>query len=166
MAVPSPKPAGRAHGVSLAIPKPPGRAAKAAGPLALVTRDPAALLREWVDELGALDSELVEIRPKLKRVETLRALIRERFEAHPAQTGLDVRGARYLATLGPRAYQSTVDYAAVKKALGLKAYAEIAEPTLKALEAALAPDVLARVVSHGYTGARPVKTFQLSKAGR
>lgn len=119
-------------------------------------------MRQWIDELGALDRELTEVRPKLKRVEVLRDLIRERFAAKAAATGFDSRGERYLATLGPKAYQSSIDYEAVKKTIGLQAYAAIARPTLAELQKTLAPDVFARVVSHGFTGARPVKTFPLS----
>jgi hypothetical protein len=159
-----PKPAGRARSISTptSARKPAGRAAA----LALVPSDPAALLAQWVDELGRLEAELVEVRPRLRRVEVLRDLIRERFATEPPATAHETRGAAFLATLGPCAFQSSIDYDAAQKALGLKAYAAIARPTLKALEETLAPDVYARVVSYGYTGARPLKTFPLGdKAG-
>jgi hypothetical protein len=151
------KPAARATAA------PERKPAARASALRLVPSDPAALLAAWVDELGRLEAELVEVRPKLRRVEVLRELIRERYAETPPATAHETRGAEYLATLGPCAYQSTIDYAAVAKALGLKAYAAIARPTLKALEETLAPDVLARVVSYGYTGARPLKTFPLGE---
>jgi hypothetical protein len=139
-------------------PKKPPRSAA----LAIVSRDPAVLLAQHVDELGELEAELVPIRTKLRRVETLRELIRKHYEAEPAASGFETRGARYLATLGPCAWQSTVDYDAVRRAMGLKAYADLARPTLKALEETLAPDVLARVVTWDYKGARPLKTFALA----
>jgi hypothetical protein len=139
--------------------KPAGRATA----LALVPSDPNALLAAWVDELGRLEQDLVEVRPRLRRVEVLRDLIRERYAASPPATAHETRGAAFLATLGPCAFQSSIDYEAAQKALGLKAYAAIARPTLKALEETLAPDVLARVVSYGYTGARPLKTFPLGE---
>jgi hypothetical protein len=158
-----PKPAGRARSLStpaFAARKPAGRELK------IVPNDPSELLRQWVDELGRLEQELVEVRPRLRRVEVLRDLIRERFAGTPPATAHETRGAAFLATLGPCAFQSSIDYDAAQKALGLKAYAAIARPTLKALEETLAPDVLARVVSYGYTGARPLKTFPLGdKAG-
>ena len=47
--------------------------------------------------------------------------------------------------------------------MGLKAYAAIARPTLKDLEETLPPEVLARVVTYDYIGARPVKTFPIEK---
>jgi hypothetical protein len=162
---PVPKPAGRARSLStpaFTARKPAARATA----LALVPSDPAALLAQWVDELGRLEAELVEVRPRLRRVEVLRDLIRERYAREPPATAHETRGAAFLATLGPCAFQSSIDYEAAQKALGLKAYAAIARPTLKALEETLAPDVLARVVSYGYTGARPLKTFPLGdKAG-
>jgi len=150
------KPAAAETATAAARKKPARRA------LQLVSRDPAAQLAAWCDELGELDKELIEIRPKLRRVETLRALIRERFADRAAAEGIETRGARYLVTLGPRAYESAVDYEAVQKHMGLRDYAAIARPTLKALEEILPPDVLARVVTHDYRGARPVKTFELA----
>jgi hypothetical protein len=160
MPAPKPKPAVRAVVASEKTPtrKAPGRA----GGLKLVASDPAAQLAQWVDELGALEAELVEVRPRLRRVDVLRDLIRARYAAEPASTAHETRGAAFLATLGPCAYESTIDYEAVVKAIGLKAYAAIARPTLKTLAETLAPDVLARVVSYAYSGARPLKTFPLA----
>jgi hypothetical protein len=129
--------------------------------LSVVETDPEVLLARYVDELGALEAELVQARVKLRRVETLRELIRRQFEKKPAAKSFEARGSQYFATLGACAWQSEVDYAAVQKAIGLKAYAAIARPTLKALEETLAPDVLARVVTYGYRGARPLKTFEI-----
>jgi hypothetical protein len=132
--------------------------------LAIVPADPAALLRQHVDELGALEAELVEVRPKLRRVEVLHELIRKHYAKKPAQAAFEARGERFLATLGPCAYRSSIDYPAVQKHMGLKAYAEIARPTLKDLEEKLPPEVLARVVKYDYIGARPVKTFEVTPA--
>ena len=131
------------------------------GRLKLVPADAAALLAQHVYEHGALQSELCEARAKIRRVETLRELIRKHFEKEPAAKAFEARGARFFATLGPRAWQSSVDYDAVIKAVGLRAYVEIARPTLKILGETLAPDVLARVVTQDYTGARPLKTFEI-----
>ena len=127
--------------------------------------DPAVLLAQHVDELGELEAELVPIRVKLRpRGNPARTDPASTTKRNPRRRGFEVRGARYRpATLGPRAWQSTVDYAAVQKALGLKAYADLARPTLKALEETLAPDVLARVVTWDYQGARPLKTFALAE---
>ena len=156
------KPPAREPAPAPAKKKPPERP-PAKPLLAIVSRDPAVLLAQHVDELGELEAELVPIRPKLRRVETLRELIRKHYESEPAAQTFETRGAHYLATLGPRAWQSTVDYPEVQKALGLKAYAALARPTLKALEETLAPDVLARVVKWNYQGARPLKTFAIGE---
>jgi hypothetical protein len=141
-------------------PAAPSPTAKKAA-LAVVETDPAVLLARYIDELGSLEAELVQARVKLRRVETLRELIRRQFEKKPASKSFEARGDAYFATLGACAWQSEVDYAAVQKSMGLKAYAAIARPTLKALEETLAPDVLARVVTYGYRGARPLKTFEI-----
>lgn len=129
--------------------------------LAVVSSDPAVLLAQHVDELGALEAELAPVRVKLRRVETLRDLIRKQFEKKPAGKSFEARGRKYFATLGACAWQSEVDYNQVVKALGLAGYAKIAKPTLKVLEETLPPDVLARVVSYDYRGARPLKTFEI-----
>jgi len=130
--------------------------------LRAVPADPAALLAEHVDELGALEKELVPIRPKLKRVEQLRELIRRRFESKPAGASFETRGRAYLATLGPQAFEASIDLDRLKKIIGLARYAEISRPTLKAIEESLAPDIVAKVVTHSYRGARPLKTFALN----
>lgn len=133
----------------------------AGGRLKLVPASPEAQLAEWIDELGALEAELVQFRPKLTRIETLRGLIRERFDGKPADKSFESRGARYVAALEPRAYERAADWPGLCKEIGLKAYAAIAKPTLKAAEKAVAPDVLAKYVKQDYTGARPLKTFPI-----
>jgi hypothetical protein len=139
--------------------KPPARAARS---LAVVPSDPAKLLRQYVDELGRLEAAAVEFRPILKRIEVLKDLIRERYAQQDAQKSFEARGAAYGAALGPRAYRSTVDYPGLRKHMGLAAYSAIATPTLADLEKTLAPDVFARFVRYAYTGARPVKTFEIA----
>jgi hypothetical protein len=134
---------------------PGGRALK------LVPADPAAQLAEAIDELGALEAEMILIRPKLTRIETLRALIRERFDDKPKEKTFEARGAHYTATLGPCAYQRSLDSQALVKAIGLKAYAAIARPTLKDVVAAVAPHIAAKCITQDYTGARPLRTFPI-----
>jgi hypothetical protein len=144
-----------------AVRKPPGRT-KLAARLSVVPRTPEELLAQQVDELGALEAEIVQVRPKLVRVKTLRRLIREHFEGRPPAEAFEARGARYLATIGPRAFERSIDHPKTVKALGLKAYAAIAQPTLAALADAVAPHVFAEIVTQDYTGARPLKTFDLA----
>jgi hypothetical protein len=149
--------------------KPPARApapAKPARRLAVVPTDPRALLAQQVDELGRLEKEMVTIRPKLVRIETLRGLIRKHYEDEPAAKAFETRGAEFLATLGPRAYERSIDCAQLAKEIGLKAYATIARPTLKVVEETCAPDVVARVIKQDYVGARPLKTFALNNSGK
>lgn len=159
----APKPAPK----TLPAPRRPARPEPADRPpfkkaaLAVVPTDPVVLLQQHVDELGALEAELAPVRVKLRRVETLRELIRRHFEKKPAAKSFEARGVKYFATVGAQAWQSEIDYAAVQKALGLAGYAKIAKPTLKILEETLAPDVLARVVTYDYRGARPLKTFEI-----
>jgi len=131
--------------------------------LKLVPADPAAQLAEWIDELGSLESEMIAVRPKLTRIETLRALIRERFDDKPKEKTYTTRGALYTATLGPRAYQRSLDAAALLRAIGLKAYAAIAKPLLKDVCEAVEPRIAAKCITQDYTGARPLKTFPIAR---
>src|SRR3954471_9118029 len=110
--------------------KPPRRAA-AKPALAIVPNDPAEVLRQNIDELGRLEADVIEIRPKLRRIETLRELIRGRYAGEQPSSAFETRGADYLATLGPCALQASIDYAAVEKIMGVKAYAAISRPSLK-----------------------------------
>jgi hypothetical protein len=138
----------------------------ASGPkpaLKIVPNDPAELLRQYCDELGSLEALAVEFRPKLKRIEVLKDLIRERFEKQGAEKTFEARGETYGAALGAKAYRSVVDYPGICSHMGLKAYAAISTPTLADLEATLPPNVFARFVRYAYTGARPVKTFEVSR---
>ncbi len=137
-------------------PKTAGRALK------VVPRDRKAILAAAIDELGSLEKELIPWRAKLKRVEKLREAIRAHFADEPATRAIEARGAAYLATLGPRAFERRVDCKKLVQEIGLKAYAAIASPTLTAIEEALAPDIVARCVTQDYVGARPLKTFEIS----
>ena len=154
---PAKKPPAPARTPAPALPK------KGLRRLAIVPNDPAALLAAQVDELGALEKEMIPIRPKLVRIETLRGLIRKHYENEPAAKAFETRGAGFLATLGPRAYERSIDCAALAKEIGLKAFAAIARPTLKVVEETCAPDVVARVIKQDYVGARPLKTFALNE---
>ena len=106
---------------------------------------------------------MIPVRPKLVRIETLRGLIRKHYEDEPAPAAFETRGAHFLATLGPRAFERSIDCPALVKEIGLKAYAAIARPTLKTVEETCAPDVVARVIKQDYSGARPLKTFNISE---
>lgn len=155
-------PTARKPAASETAPAKSGARKPAARALRVVPSDPAAQLRALVDELGRLEAEAIEMRPKLKRIEVLKDLIRERFEREAAAKSFEARGTEYGAALGPKAYRSQVDYAGLRKHMGLASYAAIATPTLADLEKTLAPDVFARFVRYDYTGARPVKTFETS----
>jgi hypothetical protein len=147
--------------------KPPASAktapARKPAQLAVVESRPEILLAQHVDELGFLEAELVPIRAKLRRVEVLRELIRRHYEKKPAAASFETRGAHFFATLGACAWQSAIDTEALIKAVGLRRYSELARPTLKALEETLAPDILQKVVSYSYAGARPLKTFAIGE---
>jgi hypothetical protein len=120
-------------------------------------------LASWIDELGQLESEISVFRPKLTRIATLRELIRERFDDRPKEKSFETRGARFGARLGPRAYQRALDAEALAKAIGLRAYAAIARPTLQDVTETVAPHIAAKCITQDYTGARPLETFPIGQ---
>jgi len=124
----------------------------------------ASILAAQVDELGALEAELAPLKPRIARAEALRSALRARFEGSPADAACEARGRRFIAALGPKATERTVDVAALGKSIGLKALCTLAKVTLKAATA------YGEAFGHGVkidsapTGARPLKLFELGKA--
>ena len=111
-------------------------------------------LAGWIDELGDLEIWAAPFASKLKRIETLRKAIRERYDPAPVMMPQNAAGARFLAFLGMRASVSTVNVAALVKEIGKGSAYAILTCTLKALEAF--PGVAALVVTRALTGTRPL----------
>lgn len=124
-------------------------------------------LAAQVDELGALEAELAPLKPKLARAEALRSALRVRFEGEPAANACEARGARFIAALGPKAIERTVDVAELAKRIGWKAVVPLAKVALNALARLTDPPLVnaaqAAIVSAA-TGPRPLKIFELGKA--
>lgn len=121
--------------------------------------DLAALAAE-IDELGSLEKEFAPLRSKLARIEYLRATIRGRYSSEPALATFTADGARFVSQIGAKGSVSSVNITRLVKTIGLKAFSLIANVSLKALDAAVAPDVVASVVSVAPTGPRSIKTFE------
>lgn len=121
--------------------------------------DLAALAAE-IDELGSLEKEFAPLRSKLARIEYLRATIRGRYASEPALATFTADGARFVSQIGAKGSVSSVNITRLVKTIGLKAFSLIANVSLKALDAAVAPDVVASVVSVAPTGPRSIRTFE------
>lgn len=120
-----------------------------------------------VDELGALEAELAPLKPKLARAEALRKTLRDRFEGEPAEKDCEARGARFIAALGPKATERTVDVADLTKRIGWKAVMPLAKIALNALTRLTDPPLVNAAqasIKSGATGPRPLKIFALGKA--
>jgi hypothetical protein len=125
---------------------------------------PASAIANEIDELGALEKEFAPLRPKLARIEMLRKVIRAHFDASPPASPFEASGARFICMIGPRAVERAINYKALIKAIGLKAFALIARVTLGALEEGVPCGVVAAVVTSDNTGARSIKTFERGTA--
>ena len=120
----------------------------------------ASVIAEQCDELGALEKELLPLKPKFARIEMLRKAIRAHFDASPAAEAFEASGAKFLVLVGPRATERTINPAKLIKAIGAKVYATFATVTLKALEENVSCDIIAGVVTSAPTGSRTLKTFE------
>lgn len=100
---------------------------------------------------------------KLKRIELLRKSLRASCNA-PATESWTVTGSKFIALLGPRAMERSIDFRELVKAVGAKAYAAFATCTLKSLEENAAPAIVARVVTSEATGTRPLECFEKDAA--
>ena len=78
----------------------------------------------------------------------------------PAAEPFEARGDKFVAIIGPRAHERSINPAKLIKAIGLKVYATLATLTLRVLEENVAADIVANVVTTAPTGARSIKTFE------
>lgn len=120
----------------------------------------ATLIAAQVDELGALEKRLAPYRADLKRVEALRKAIRQHFDGSPAGLSFEPRGDKFFAMVGARANERSINPVKLIKAIGVKLYAQLATIGLGVLEANVAPDICAAVISTDATGPRPIATFE------
>lgn len=115
------------------------------------------LIAQLVDELGALETELAPLKPKFDRIEGLRRALRAWFDIKPADQSCTAPGEKFIAELGPRAVERTAHPGRLIAVIGVRKYASLAVPTLRALEANLSPEVLAGAITSARTGPRPIK---------
>jgi hypothetical protein len=122
------------------------------------------LLAAAVDELGALEAELAPLKPRLARAEALRSALRARFEGQPADAACEARGNRFIAALGPKATERTVDVAELTKRIGWRAVMPLAKVALNALARLTDPPLVNAAqasIRSAPTGPRPLKIFAL-----
>ena len=111
------------------------------------------------DELGALEKDMAPYAQKLARIDALRKALRAACPAKAEETWT-ITGTRFIAILGPRALERSIDLAKLVKVLGAKVFAGFATCTLKTLEEKVSPAVVASVVTSDATGSRSLKTFE------
>lgn len=108
-----------------------------------------------VDELGALELELLPFRSKLKRADTLRAALREAYVDLAPEGQFRAAGLKYTALLGPKGNESIVDRAALYILVGGAKYVDLSSVSLRSLEGLQT----ASVVSVAATGSRPLSVI-------
>ncbi len=118
-----------------------------------------AELAAMADELGALEKEMAPHAQKLARIDLLKKQIRAACPVSPDKQWT-LTGNRFLVMLNPCAMERSIDILKLVRLVGAKAFATFATCTLKALEAANPPAVIAAVVTTEQTGSRSLKTFE------
>ena len=118
---------------------------------------PDQLLARQVDELGDIDKTLAPLRAMMSRETLLKAAIRSAFDSAAANETFTAAGNRYVAELGWRGLEKSIDYPKLIKAIGLKMFSNIAKVTLKVLEEKVGCGIVADVVTSANTGFRSLK---------
>lgn len=111
-------------------------------------------LARMADELGDLEREIEDWKPKFGRVEVLRAALRAAFQKGDPGKRYEVSGERWTVLLGKAGNASVVHKSELLKLVGPSKFAEIASITLRALEEQCSKDVLGAVVSLEAVGPR------------
>lgn len=106
------------------------------------------------DELGDLERDIEQYKPKAGRVEVLRAALRAAYSKADPGKRFEVAGERWKVLIGKAGNASVVDKRELLKLVGPSQFAEIAAITLKALEEHCSKDVLGAVVSLEAVGPR------------
>lgn len=116
-----------------------------------------------VDELGALEKEMAPHAQKLARIELLRKTLRAACPVSPDKPWT-IEGARFMAIVGAKAPERSINYVALVKQIGAGVFAKFATCTLKDLELKVAPAIVAAVITSANTGSRSLKTFEKGAA--
>lgn len=124
----------------------------------------APSLASLADELGALEKELAPLKPKLDRIDALRKAIRTAFDNAAGDLPVTLEGKQFIAALGPRALERSINNGKLVSIIGPLAFSKFATTTLKALEANVDPKIVANVVTRAYTGTRPLNTYEKNRA--
>lgn len=113
-----------------------------------------------IDELGALEKELAPLAGKIARIECLRRNIRAQVpDSVAAHASYELAGERFVACIGPKGFQTSINAFALVKRIGVAAYAKIATVTLRALEQHYPGDV-AYVTGKERTGPRSLTVME------
>lgn len=114
-----------------------------------------------IDEIGALEAELGPFKAKATRLEELKASVRKFYAGEPSQATFEVRGARFLTSVGPMGPQRFVKCSTLFKLVGPLAFLKLCTVTLKALESLGKPNVVLASIDTADDGPRTLKTYAL-----
>jgi hypothetical protein len=126
-----------------------------------VRTSPESVYRAQLDRFGYLDTRYREAKPWLTEREALKKLIQVRHDLDAAELPIRDEGSLYFVDLTPREQQRVVTsktkaFAALKKALGIKAFTEALTYTFKLLDEFVPSEKQAAFVTQARTGPRDV----------
>jgi hypothetical protein len=121
----------------------------------------AKAVADMVDELGDLELELADIKPKIQRAETLKRALRAPYDSEDPTLPFEIRGGRWAALLSAAGNESTVNTELLYKLVGSKAFVPVASVSIKALQDHFGADVVGAVVRTEQTGSRKLQLLPL-----
>lgn len=122
----------------------------ATGPQLVPTRE------QLIDEFGELDRLVNDFKPKAKRHEALKEIIRGWYCDQAAEQEFEPEGRLYRLQVSACENRSTVSPLKVYKDLGVKKLLQICEITLKAIKEAVGESAAAKYVTYAQTGSRKI----------
>jgi hypothetical protein len=123
-------------------------------PRSAPTQDPVGAL---VDSLGALSKALAPFRNRIAAEKKLKETLRKHVADEPPGQAINLYGNEYVAFLGPRGVERTVNVKKLAAQVSHRAFIDMVTVTLKSAEETLAPALASSVIESRFTGTRPLE---------
>jgi hypothetical protein len=120
-----------------------------------------------LDELGKLGEDLAGVKAKAERFEALKRIVRGWADAEAdAEAEIAYEGKLYVVQASAKPNERSADNRALLKRIGQAAFLKVARVTVKAMEAILPGDEVARLTIEERTGSRRITAARRAALGR
>lgn len=118
-----------------------------------------------IDQAGALEAELADLKKKSKLLTELKKRIVALADPYPAAQGILLDGDQYAASVSAQEYERAIsDMEAVFRTLGEDLFLSLCSMTMKNLEANTTPEEIEKLVTKERTGPRTVTLLKRASA--